>query len=415
MKTLVLGLLLGLALPAQSPPAAEEDSLREALEEAGPSAVDFIRAAESHLAKYPNSPRRAELELNIAKAALETKDDRRIVLYGGRVLAREPGNLPLLEGVARALLASTDKDAAARALKYARRLEADLRKTGQANSPGGVGAAEWREEIDRGVGKALLLQARASANLGQAEDALRLARQSYDAWPTAEAAREIARLLARSGQLEEAIRRYADAFTIPDSTARDFERASDRAHMGELYLKLKGSEAGLGDLVLEAYDRTAALVAGRQSELRQLDPNAHLSDPMQFTLTGLEGGKLALSSLRGKVVVLDFWATWCGPCRQQHPLYEEVKKRFRNRPDVVFLSINADDDRAVVAGFVAQHNWDRQAIYFDDGLAGALEISMLPLTVLIGKGGQIESRMGFIPDRFVEMLSTRIQETAGNP
>jgi len=91
--------------------------------------------------------------------------------------------------------------------------------------------------------------------------------------------------------------------------ARDFERASDRAHLGELYLKLKGSETGLGDLVLEAYDRTAALVAGRQSELRQLDPNAHLSDPMQFTLTGLEGGKLALSSLRGKVVVLDFWAT----------------------------------------------------------------------------------------------------------
>jgi len=415
MKTLVLGLLLGLSLPAQAPPAGEELSLRQAIQEAGPSAVDFIRAVESHLAKYPNSPLRAELELNVAKAALETRDDRRIILYGERVLARQPGNLPLLEGVARALLASTDKDAAARALKYARRLEADLRKTGQAKPPGGVSAGEWREELDREVGKALLLQARASANLGQAEDALRLARQSYDAWPIAEAARENARLLARSGQLEEAIRRYADAFTIPDSTARDFERASDRAHLGELYLKLKGSETGLGDLVLEAYDRTAALVAGRQSELRQLDPNAHLSDPMQFTLTGLEGGKLALSSLRGKVVVLDFWATWCGPCRYQYPLYEEVKKRFKDRPDVVFLSINADDDREAVPGFLARNNWDRRAIYFDDGLLGALDISTLPLTVLIGKRGQIESRLGFAPDRFVEMLSSRIQQALGNP
>jgi thiol-disulfide isomerase/thioredoxin len=412
---LLLGLLFSLDLPAQAPPATEDESLRQALAESLPNPAEFIRVLESHLAKYPNSPRRAELEQEMAKAALEAKDDRRIVLYGERVLARQAGDVPLLEGVARALLASTDKDAAARALKYAGRLEADLRKSGQAQTPGGVSAAAWREEIDRELGKALLLQARADSNLGQADDALRLARRSFDAWPIAEAAREIARILASSGQIEEAIRRYADAFTIPDATATDSERASDRAHMGQLYLKLKGSQAGLGDLVLEAYDRTAALVAGRQSELRQLDPNAHLSDPMEFTLSGLDGGKLALSSLRGKVLVLDFWATWCGPCRYQYPLFEEVKKRFKDRSDVVFLSINGDDDRAAVAGFVAKYKWDRQAIYFDDGLLGALDISMLPLTVVIGKQGRIESRLGFIPDRFVEMLSSRIRQASGNP
>jgi len=92
-----------------------------------------------------------------------------------------------------------------------------------------------------------------------------------------------------------------------------------------------------------------------------------------------------------------------------------VKKRFKDRPDVVFLSINADDDREAVPGFLARNNWDRRAIYFDDGLLGALDISTLPLTVVIGKRGQIESRLGFAPDRFVEMLSSRIQQALGAP
>ena len=50
---------------------------------------------------------------------------------------------------------------------------------------------------------------------------------------------------------------------------------------------------------------------------------------MKFALTALEARSWRSKSLRGKVVIFDFWATWCGPCRAQHPLYEEVKKRFR--------------------------------------------------------------------------------------
>jgi thiol-disulfide isomerase/thioredoxin len=110
------------------------------------------------------------------------------------------------------------------------------------------------------------------------------------------------------------------------------------------------------------------------------------------------------------VLVLDFWATWCGPCRFQHPLYERVKKRFKDRSDVVFLSINADDDREAVPEFVAENQWDRKTIYFDDGLASALDVSTLPLAVLINKRGEVESRLSFIPDRFVEMLAGRIQQ-----
>jgi thiol-disulfide isomerase/thioredoxin len=391
---------------------AEEQQLEEALAEAGSSAVDFIRALEVHLAKHPDSKRRPELERALAKAALETKDDKRIVLYGERVLARDPDDLELLDRVARALLATgqNDKALSERALNYARRFEVGLRQAEKSKPSGRVSPAHWREEIDRGLGRALALQARATGNLGRTAEAAVLAQTSYDTYPTAEAARETARWLARSGKHQEAIRRYADAFTISDPRSTDADRASARASMGELYRKLKGSESGLGDLVLEAYDRTTALLGERRLKLRQADPNVQVTNPAEFTLTGLDGDKLALASLRGKVLVMDFWATWCGPCRVQHPLYQEVKRNFKDRSDVVFLSVNTDEERDGVREFLEAHQWEKR-VYFEDGLSSALRVSSIPTTVLLDKKGEVISRMnGFIPERFVEMLTERIRE-----
>ena len=391
---------------------AEERQLEEALAEAGSSAVDFIRAIEIHLAQHPETKRRPELERALAKAALDTKDDKRIILYGEHVLARDPDDLQLLDRVARALLAAgqNDKARSERALDYARRFEVGLRQAEKDKPSGRTSPAQWREEIDRGLGRALALQARATGNLGRAAEAVSLAQRSYNTYPTAEAARETARWLARSGRYEEAVRRYADAFTISDPRSTDADRASARASMGELYRKLKGSETGLGDLVLEAYDRTATLLAERRFKLRQADPNLQVTNPAEFTLTGLDGDKLALASLRGKVLVMDFWATWCGPCLAQHPLYQQVKRNFKDRSDVVFLSINTDEERDGVREFLEAHNWEKK-VYFEDGLGSVLRVSSIPTTILMDRKGEVISRMnGFIPERFVEMLTERIRE-----
>ena len=65
---------------------SEDQQLSNALSEAGSSPIEFIRTLERHLAKFPNSPRKAELERALAKAAIENKDDKRIIQYGERVL-----------------------------------------------------------------------------------------------------------------------------------------------------------------------------------------------------------------------------------------------------------------------------------------------------------------------------------------
>ena len=384
----------------------EQADLEKVLSEAGSSPLEYLRAIEKHLEQYPNSARRAELERAAVRAAIEARDDNRVILYGERVLALQPDDLQILEQVTRALLAGGSKDAWERALKYARRYEELVRQM-QKDNP--------RIQTDRAMGRALCDEARASGNLGRLDEALALAQRAFETYPNAESARETARWYERLGKLEEAARRLADAFTIPDPRSTDADRARDRGRMGELYRQAKGSENGLGDLVLQAYDRNLALIHTRELTMRESDPNAQLTDPMEFTLTGLDGQKLSMATLKGKVVVFDFWATWCEPCRGQHPLYEQVKQRFKDNPDVVFLSINTDEDREPVRRFLEEEKWLDQ-VYFEDGLSRALRIATIPTTIVVEKRGRVFSRMnGYVPDRFVDLLTGRIRDALANP
>ena len=397
---------------------AEEESLQTAISEAGNSPVDFVRAIENHLKRFPNSPRRAELERALIKTAIDLNDDRRIIQFGESVLTREPDNLQVLEHVATAELHAGDQASAERALAHARHCEEIVQATYKNAKfvPGaGRDEAKRKDEFDRARARALQLQARAQGLLSHNQDAIQAAESSYKVFPSVEAAHEAARWLSAAGQDQQALQYLADAFTISALQSANADGVKDRVRMAELYRKLTGSEVGLGDVILKAYDETSGQLADRRAELRQYDPNAQAKDPMAYTVSGLEGDKLPLSSLLGKVIVLDFWATWCGPCRGQHPLYEEVKKRYKDSGDVVFLSIDTDEDHSLVKPFLDSQKW-AQKVYFDDGLQTLLQVSSIPTTIIFGKHGEVVSRMiGYLPDRFVDMLSDRIDEALGQP
>ena len=105
------------------------------------------------------------------------------------------------------------------------------------------------------------------------DEALALAqRKATQQFPTAEGAREIASWLVKLGREQEAVPHFADAFTISDNRNTDAARTQDRGRMGEIYKKLHGSEKGLGDLILESYDRTTALLAEVKLQTRSQRP-----------------------------------------------------------------------------------------------------------------------------------------------
>ena len=393
-------------------------SLQRALGEAGNSPVEFVRAIENHLKEYPNSPQRADLERALVKTAMDLNDDARLITFGESVLSRDPNNLQLLEHVTTALLHQGDKEHAERALEHAKHFAGLIQDSYQYDKfePGsGASEVKRKDDYDRGRARALLLQARAQGLLGHDPEAIQLAQSSYSIFPSVEAARESARWLSAAGKDAQALQALAEAFTIAGLRSADTEGTNDRTRMSELYRKLHGSEAGLGDMILKTYDNTSAQLAARRAELRLMDPNAQSKEPSQFTLSGLDGQKLPLSSLLGKVVVMDFWATWCTPCREQHPLYEAVKARFKDSDEVVFLAIDTDEDHSIVKPFLERIKWS-QKIYFEDGLQSLLQVSSIPTTIILGKKGEVFTRMvGYLPDRFVDMLSDRVNDALGRP
>ncbi len=387
-------------------PGGEAADLAKAIQESGNSPIDLTRALEAFLAKYPQSPQRGQIMGILARAAIDLKDDRRIVQYGEQALAASPGDMLILDRVARSLLALGGKENAGTSLNFSRAFEQNIRN---APPPAGADAGRRQDDRDRGLARALVYQSRAQSILENKKEAERLAGQAFQIYPCEETARVWSEALEANGRLGEAIESLADAFAVPDARALASDRSADRRKLGELYRKRHHSEKGLGDLILAAYDRTSAMLQEREKRLAALDPNLTATDPLQFRLTGLDGKTLTLADLKGSVVILDFWATWCQPCRIQHPLYEKVKERFKDRRDVVFLSIDTDEDHSRVAPFLDQQKWSK-TVYFEDGLQRLLQVTSIPTTVLFDKQGRVASRMnGFLPGNFVEQLSERIQ------
>jgi thiol-disulfide isomerase/thioredoxin len=408
----ILATLLA-AAQQQSPAAKEDQDLEQALMETGGSQVEYLRALEAHLNKYPFTARKDEIFQVLAKAAVELKDKPRILRYGVPALENGGKNLQLLDHVARALLETGEKANAERAARYAKSLAETLageRKKLLESKSTDSGRGRRLDEIEYALARALLMQSRATGMTDTVGAALEFARKAWETYPSMEADLERAKWLESSGDVNGALEAAVEAFVIEDARAPAELRALARKRAGELATKAKGSEAAAGQLVLAAWDRVRQMRQERARRIAAFDPNFAASQPLDFTLPAIDGPAIAMSTLKGKVVVLDFWATWCRPCRTQHPLYEQVKKRFAENPDVVFLAVATDEERVSVTPFLESMNWSRKNVYYDDGLGMFLRVNSIPTTIVLDRTGAVFSRMnGYIADRFVDMLNDRIR------
>src|SRR5262249_38319827 len=134
--------------------------------------------------------------------------------------------------------------------------------------------------------------------------------KSYQAARLADTALALGELAEKRKEVDEALDYYLQAFVISLNSDQSSDLKSLRRKIGRLYSAKNGSEGGLGDRLLKAYDD---FVKEREDRLAKLDPpniNEGVDDPLKFTLTRLDGSALKLDDHRGKVIVMNFWATW---------------------------------------------------------------------------------------------------------
>jgi thiol-disulfide isomerase/thioredoxin len=140
------------------------------------------------------------------------------------------------------------------------------------------------------------------------------------------------------------------------------------------------------------------------SELKKFNPGQPALD---FKFTTIDGKDMKLSELKGKVVYLDFWASWCGPCKGEMPYAKQVKEHFKDRTDVVFLYISIDDkEDAWKRGIEALNitGMHTRTSGWGGNIATQYEIQSIPAYFLIDKKGNFAIKKTPRPSETAEVI-----------
>ena len=129
-----------------------------------------------------------------------------------------------------------------------------------------------------------------------------------------------------------------------------------------------------------------------------------------FSAPGLTGGTVSLASYRGKVVYLDFWASWCGPCAKSLPALDQLRREFAPG-DFQIVAVNLDRNPAVAARFLKQRPVGYPSAIDPKGsLPGAFGVEAMPTSFLIDREGVVQYVHRGFRDTDVDPLRKQIQK-----
>jgi thiol-disulfide isomerase/thioredoxin len=139
--------------------------------------------------------------------------------------------------------------------------------------------------------------------------------------------------------------------------------------------------------------------------------------PLQFTVQRYPGGEpYDIASDRGHVVLLDVWATWCEPCRDALPLYQEFAKHYGDRGLKVY-ALNVDEDARAIPAFLAEAKVDLP-ILLDSNAAVAdtvLRVRAMPTTLLVDRKGRVRYVHEGFAEEFIAKYQAEIEELLAEP
>jgi thiol-disulfide isomerase/thioredoxin len=390
--------------------ADTEAQLQKAIADAGNNRAALVRNLKNYLLRFPDAPRKAGVYRALVEACQQLQDTGCALDYAERLVAVHPDDSEMMLLAIGLLQREGSEASLTRAAGYATRVLDRIEKVTPDEKSARISVKDWQSQQDRFRAALYSLRGEIEKSQQGYEAAAKDFQQSYSIRPNAVAAEHLGEIAEMKNGYPAAIEEYLLAFVLPeDGPAGKVDRREVRKKLGNVWRQVHGTEQGLGEQILAAYDRLSAASANATPPAR----NKGAKDSLSYVLRNLDGSPLPLAPLKGKVIVLSFWATWCGPCRELEPEFVQIAKNYTGNTNLAFYAVNTDEDETLVPGFVAKEKWDVPVV-FADGLDDFMSVTGLPTVIILDRAGKIAFRMdGFPTKGFTEYLTTAIQDAVG--
>lgn len=213
-------------------------------------------------------------------------------------------------------------------------------------------------------------------------------------------------------QLYETTNRFdkAEEFYIKGLGVDSEEKNPNVEAVKAYYARRNGTLEGF-----EKYQAKLMLSVNANRKVRIL--SERFKNPQQakaFTLSALDGRQVSLSSLKGKIVVINFWGVWCGWCVKEMPEFQRLAEKYKGDSEVAILTINNDGSTVLVQEFMQENRYNF-TVLMENGYNDRVGIRNYPLTWFLDKEGRIAYIKRSYTKELIEEFSLRIEDLKTSP
>ena len=166
---------------------------------------------------------------------------------------------------------------------------------------------------------------------------------------------------------------------------------------------------GLYSVVIGKVQQAVLLTGFFQPEIN-IPVNEQQTADYNLSLIGFDDRLVSLNDFRGKTILLNFWASWCPPCRAEMPTIQNLYSKMKNKSDVVFVLVSLDNNLPKAKEFIKDEDFTFPVYYLNSSLPQIYDTGTIPSTFVISKEGKIVARRVGMADynskKFIDFLNS---------